>query len=202
MFFKSKFGKGKESKSVAPTKHDGWDGDEAKPASASSVATASLGAKAPVAPTDAVKKARSSRGIVHAYGAIITVLSRSKRHRNRTLAEIEEAVVPAVLSGQYSLAEARHDNSGVVRPVAAVLWASVSEDVDRRLAMDEAARLRSSDWMSGKIVWIVEAVGDTRMLDAMVKRLRDKLWKGRLVKVRTRTSNGKVSTRIVQALAS
>lgn len=139
-----------------------------------------------------------SRGLIQAFGAVVAVCCRSKSHRSKTLAQIEELVTPAVLSGQFSLAEATHKENGLATPVAVVLWASVSDKVDQRLSANTPAKLQASDWKSGDIVWIVDAVGEKRMLEAMVRRLREKAWKGRLVKVQARNASGKLGTRIVQ----
>jgi len=143
-----------------------------------------------------------SRGLLQAFGSVVAVCCRSKSHRARTLSEIEQLVSPAVMSGQFVLAEATHEKNGLATPVAAVLWASVSDAIDRRLSSGEPTRLQPSEWKSGNTVWIVDAVGDARMLNAMVKRLREKQWKGRLVKVRAKGTNGKFATRVVQAAAS
>ncbi|MGE0022404.1 MAG: toxin-activating lysine-acyltransferase [Hyphomicrobium sp.] len=159
--------------------------------------------KAGAADAQAKKAGKAySRGLLQAFGSVVAVFCRSKSHRARALSDIEQVVSPAVMSGQFVLAEATHEKNGLATPVAAVLWASVSDAVDRRLSSGEPTRLQPSEWKSGNIVWIVDAVGDTRMLNAMVKRLREKQWKGRLVKVRAKGTNGKFTARVVQAAAS
>jgi hemolysin-activating ACP:hemolysin acyltransferase len=196
MFFKSKKSKDKEAQNEAASARDAGQAPAAPSATSPPIPASASASEVP-------KKGRGdartySRGVFQAFGAVVAVCCRSRSHRARTLAEIEEMVRPAVLSGQFSLAQATHRKNGLVAPVAAVLWASVSESIDRRLSSGAPAKLQDADWKSGNIIWVVDAVGDNRMLNAMVKRLREKTWKGRLVKVRARTASGKVNTRILQ----
>jgi hemolysin-activating ACP:hemolysin acyltransferase len=151
-----------------------------------------------VAPALMKNSGNYSRGLLQAFGSVMAMCMRSKVHRRRTLADLEATVAPALLNGQFSLAEMKHQQNGSVTPIAAVLWASVSDDVDRRIAV-EGFRLQPSEWNSGKIIWVVEVVGDGRMLKAMVKRLREKAWKGRVVKICARGADGKWSGRLLQS---
>lgn len=195
MFFKSKKSGTKESEKSAAREPDKAQAIPPAPASPPPVPASS----ASEAPKRGRRDPKSySRGVIQAFGAVVAVCCRSKSHRGRTLGDIEQMVRPAILSGQFSLAEATNQKNGMVTPVAAVLWASVSQGVDRRLSSGEPAKLQAADWKSGNIIWIVDAVGETRMLDAMVKRLRERTWKGRTVKVRARSTNGKLSTRVLQ----
>lgn len=195
MFFKSKKGATKEGEKSAAREPDKVQAIPATPVSPPPVPASS----ASETPKRGRRDPKSySRGVIQAFGAVVAVCCRSKSHRGRTLGDIEQMVRPAILSGQFSLAEATNKKNGMVTPVAAVLWASVSESVDRRLSSGEPAKLQAVDWKSGNIIWIVDAVGENRMLDAMVKRLREKTWKGRTVKVRARSTNGKLSTRVLQ----
>jgi len=129
-----------------------------------------------------------SRRFSLALGEIVAVLMRSKAHRQLSLAAVEQTVVPAVLTGQFSLAQARSKENGFTAPVAVALWASVSPEVDKRLSAttDPAVRLAPNEWKSGDILWLVEAVGDGRVVNALVKQLQSTVWKDRSVKMRVR----------------
>ncbi|WP_295557632.1 toxin-activating lysine-acyltransferase [uncultured Hyphomicrobium sp.] len=194
MFFRSKTNKPKETANGAAIARD-----SVKEQAVTAASPRPDGTTASAPSKKALGEAKAySRGVIQAFGAVMAVCCRSKSHRGKTLAEIEEKVAPAVLSGQFSLAEATHTKDGLATPVAAVLWASVSENVDRRLSSSATTTLKSEDWKSGNIIWIVDVVGDNRILKAMVKTLRENAWKGRLVKVRTRNASGKLGTRILQ----
>ena len=65
-------------------------------------------------------------------GQIVAVLMRSPQHKHYSLADLVWLVLPAMLSGQFRIAQAQQ--AGAVAPVGVVLWAQVSADVDRRLS--------------------------------------------------------------------
>jgi hemolysin-activating ACP:hemolysin acyltransferase len=88
-----------------------------------------------------------------AFAQINSVLMRSPHYKHHTLTDLEW-LVPPLLTGQFSAAEAGPREGGARFPVAVVLWASVSVDVDKRLTENPAApiRLRPDEWRSGNIL--------------------------------------------------
>jgi hemolysin-activating ACP:hemolysin acyltransferase len=77
--------------------------------------------------------------------------------------------------------------------MAAVLWAMVSEDVDRRLSaeLDKPIRLQASEWRSGTIPWIVAALGEPNTTGQLLGQLSKTVFKDRPAKLRTRGPDGK-----------
>lgn len=147
-------------------------------------------AASPDAPR-ATQQASAIREVDVAFGQIITVLMRSPQHKHYSLADLEWLVLPAILSGQYRVAQARQ--SGVTAPVGVVLWASVSADVDQRLSdLSAPWRLRPDEWRSGDIPWLVEIVAEGRVQQALLKDLGDTTLKGRGIKMRVRGTDGKM----------
>jgi hemolysin-activating ACP:hemolysin acyltransferase len=59
---------------------------------------------APLSEQELKSRLAYSHNLMRAYGSILTVLARSAEHRARSLAELEAVVVPAITSGQFSLA--------------------------------------------------------------------------------------------------
>lgn len=61
-----------------------------------------------------------------------------------------------------------------------VLWARVAPEVDARLTQSERhlIRLHHSEWQSGDICWIVEAVGDVTAVQAMKEQLAKTVFAG------------------------
>ena len=106
------------------------------------------------------------------------------------LADLQWLVVPAIASGQFTLAEAQHAGNGMTAPVGVVLWARVSADVDQRLSASTAhpVRLEPKDWTSGDILWLMEAIGEKPVVNAMLTRLSETQWKGKQVKAVKRPS--------------
>ena len=83
-----------------------------------------------------------SKLVAASIGDMIVVLSRSPAHKHYSLADIEWMVLPPVFTGQFYLVEAAHKERGFRAPIAAVTWAFVSEEIDRRLAGQEVVRMR------------------------------------------------------------
>jgi cytolysin-activating lysine-acyltransferase len=129
---------------------------------------------------------------------------RSSLHKRYPIAALEWLVIPPLLTGQFSIAEARSKQSGASAPVAVALWARVSAEVDKRLSenLDKPMQLRPREWRSGDILWLVEAVGDARVLPQLLKRLGETTFKGREVKIRSRGADGKVTVRSLLELAA
>jgi hemolysin-activating ACP:hemolysin acyltransferase len=144
------------------------------------------------------RRATKSKQLQAAFGEIVSLLMRSPQFKTMPLSSLEELVVPAITNGQFSIAETQEKKSGLIAPVAAVLWASVSEDVDRRLSesLDEPAKLAPKDWKSGNIPWLIIAAGDTRLIKALLQRIQETTLKGRVLKLR---SANKVGTSIAPA---
>jgi len=123
-------------------------------------------------------------------GQIVTILMRSPQHRERPLADLEWLVLPAILSGQFRVAQAQQ--SGTAVPVGVALWASVSTPVDQRLSdLSAPWRLQPDEWRSGDIPWLVEFVADNSTQQALLKHLGETVFKGRGVKMRVRDADGK-----------
>jgi hemolysin-activating ACP:hemolysin acyltransferase len=146
---------------------------------------------------------RAAAAVRHslAFAQIVSILMHSPRYRHYTLGDLEWLVLPPLLTGQCSVAEARSKENGASVPVAVALWASVSPDVDRRLAenLNTPIRLRPDEWRSGDILWLIDAVGDRRVVPGLLKQLADNTLKGREIKVRGRGEGGKVEVKNLQA---
>jgi hemolysin-activating ACP:hemolysin acyltransferase len=123
-----------------------------------------------------------------AFAQIVTVLMRAPLHKHLALSDLEWLVFPPLLTGQFSVAEVKSKDGKTRFPAAVVLWASVSADVDKRLSenLNAPIRLRPDEWRSGEILWLVEAIGDARVVHGLLKQLAGSVFKDREVKVRAR----------------
>ena len=153
-----------------------------------------------VAPSQATAlKGRASRDAATlrnawAFTQVVGVLMRSPHYSRYTLGDLEWLVIPPLLAGQFRIGEAKVDkNQGAVMPVAVVLWASVSAEVDKKLMETEEAslRLKPEEWKSGDILWLMHAAGETRFVRQVVDELTKSTLKGRQVKVRAHDPAGK-----------
>lgn len=155
-------------------------------------ATKSPPASVEMSPDAKRKAAETSRAVMTAFGQITSVLMRTQHYRQSKIADLEWLVVPALTTGQFSLAEAHSRSNGISAPVGVVLWASVSPEVDARLAasQDVPVRLNPNEWKSGDIIWVVDAVGEPQTVQAMLRRMAEKDWRGRQVKMKARDQSG------------
>jgi len=133
-----------------------------------------------------------------AFTQIIGVLMRSEHYKHYSLADLEWLVVPPMLAGQFRIGEVKPKTGGSA-PVAVVLWARVSADVDKRLTETGNApiRLRPDEWTSGDILWLVHAAGQPRFVRDVLKQLNETVFKGREVRVRTPGKDGKLTVQLL-----
>lgn len=153
-------------------------------------------------PPEALKNgAAVSKAVMAAFGEIVTVLMRTQEHRNRPLHELESLAVPAVITGQFAVAEAQSKTNGMMAPVGLILWARVTPEIDQRLRANiaQGLQLAPQEWRSGDIVWIMEAVGDPKILNAMLQRATQNEWKGRAVHLRVRAQDGSAHAGVLTA---
>lgn len=158
-------------------------------------AAAAAPAEPPLDAEEAKKRAAVSKHLLLSFGEIVSVLMRSPQFRGMPLQEVEALVVPAVMSGQFLVAEAQSKSKGFVTPVAIALWATVSPEVDVRLGQDleKPFRLAPNEWRSGDIAWLITIAGDGRIISPMLKQLQETTLKGKPLKMRVKGKDGKVT---------
>jgi cytolysin-activating lysine-acyltransferase len=179
------------------------------------------GDNGPRAPAPAAKAAGAIRDarqahMGQAFSQVIAVLMRDPAFRQMRLSDLEWLVIPPLMCGQYKLAQApvqqmmgqatdpaKPPEGGVLVPVAVGLWARVSAQVDKRLAetLDKNVRLRPSEWTSGERLWLMAAAGDPRAVPHFVDQLAKTEFKGRVVRMRLRGPDGKITIRTIGAEA-
>ena len=183
-----------------------------------SISTEDLTARAPSSPkeppqvaddkptylTEKLRRDAATLRNALAFTQVVGVLMRSPHYRRYTLADLEWLVIPPLLTGQFRIGEVKPDkNQGAAMPVAVVLWASVSDEVDRRLMETEetSVQLKPEEWKSGDILWLVHAAGETRFVRHVVDQLTKTTFEGRQVKVLGRDKDGKSKIHVLGAAA-
>ena len=139
------------------------------------------------------KMAATSKAMMAALGEVVALLMRLPQYKHYTLAELEWLVMPALVTGQFSLATAQSKANGLTSPVGLVMWATVSDAVDKRLnaATAEPIRLKPHEWKSGDNIWLVIAAGDGRVVQGLLQRLQEKEWAKKPAKYFARTPENK-----------
>ena len=123
------------------------------------------------------------------------MLLRSPQHKHLALIDLEWLVFPPLTVGQFAVANLQTKEAGVSVPAGVALWASVSAEVDKKFSENLTAplRLRPDEWRSGGILWLIEAVGDRRVVRGLLQQLNESGFKGRTVKMRVRGPDGKLT---------
>lgn len=154
-----------------------------------------------LSPEDATKLNAIAKRVSSAFGEIVGVLLRAPQYRHAFLSELEWLVLPALATGQFALAEARHKESGLAAPLAVLLWASVSDEVDARLGavLSPSIKLKPAEWKSGPHLWLVDAVGEPRAVKALIDQTIAGPLKGKGLKIVTRDAAGKPAVKVLQA---
>ncbi len=114
----------------------------------------------------------------------VALFLRSPAHRHYTLADLEWCLLPALALNQFMAAEVKLPD-GQAMPVALVLWARVSAEVDARLtaAPRYPIRLHLNEWQSGDVFWIIDAVGERNAVQQCIEALAKTVFKGNQIKV-------------------
>jgi hemolysin-activating ACP:hemolysin acyltransferase len=178
-------------------------------------------AAAQIAPQIRPREARQAR-FARSFAQVVAVLMRDPNFRTMPLADLEWLVLPAVMSGQFRVAEApasllgadkapgkardktpdktpdkapdKANTGGVLVPVAVALWARVSGEIDKALAgsLDRPVRLKPQQWASGEHVWLVAVAGDRRAVPKLIERIANTDLKGQRIKMRVKGTGNTV----------
>jgi cytolysin-activating lysine-acyltransferase len=128
------------------------------------------------------------RTVAEALGQIVWLLTQSAVHRELRMKDLEQSVLPAVLSEQFRLfrfgplrgidrqAAEKLAGAGLNAaieelPLGVAIWARLSPQAEARLENEE--RLLPEDWTSGNRVWLLELVSpfatpENRLSEAML----------------------------------
>ena len=165
---------------------------------------------ATVAGTSVTQTTSAGRSVfAQRFASIVAVLMQDPNFRQLRLADLEWLVLPPIVAGQCRLGNLPRPAAGdastagnvQLRPVAVALWASVSDQVDARLAttLDKPVVLSAAEWTSGKNLWLMAIAGDPRALPAFIGQLEKQDFKDKTVKVRARILNGQTEVMTLAA---
>lgn len=144
----------------------------------------------PTAATGGADGAAPPKTLATAFGEAVWLLTQSPTHRRLFLSDLEWFLMAPMLLGQY-----RVFRSGE-RVVGLALWATVSEEVEKRLEAG-GARMAPADWKSGARLWLVELAAPFGGQDAMVADLKANGLQGRSFRMLTTDAAGARTVRSV-----
>lgn len=129
-----------------------------------------------------------------AFGEITSLMVQASAFQNMAIKDLSWLVAPAVASGQFAIAEAVNKETGSAMSVAAVMWATVSDEIDKKLSAetDMLVELSPEDWTSGDIPWVVCAIGEQSSVTALLQNLAESAFTAeKPARIRGRDKDGK-----------
>jgi cytolysin-activating lysine-acyltransferase len=136
--------------------------------------------------SDLRKSTAESKSLHASFGEVVNLLAHTAAFENLPLGKLKSLVLPAIRKGQFAILEGRNETAGITAPIAALLWANVSEEIDQRLrsGSDATVSLSADEWNSGEIPWLMLAVGDTNLLSGLKAHVEKAVNGGRPFKFR------------------
>jgi cytolysin-activating lysine-acyltransferase len=158
-------------------------------------------AQEPLGITEKVQRDAASLRNAVAFTQAAGVLMRSPHYKEYKIGDLEWLLLPAITHRQFRIGEVKLDQGqgDAALPVALVLWAFVSPEVDKRLseATDAVPQLAPEEWKSGDIPWLVHAAGETRFVRSVVDQLTATTFKNREVKVLGRDKDNNIKMHVL-----
>lgn len=105
-------------------------------------------------------------------GDIVFLAMKSPDHRHFTLAELEQAIIPALMLRQFRLW--RNDT----QPIAFASWVLASDEVAERLEAGER-RLAAADWNPGQRKMLVDLIAPFGGREGFERALREMVGGGK-----------------------
>jgi cytolysin-activating lysine-acyltransferase len=122
--------------------------------------------------------AGAARTVSAVLGEMVWLLTQSQQHKQAFfLGDLEWMAMPPILLQQFRMFYAKD------KPIGAILWAYVNDEVESRL-LSGNARMRPQDWKCGDKLWIVEVLAPFGGTDEMLKDLKAKVFPEREVRFR------------------
>lgn len=121
-----------------------------------------------------------------AFARVVAILMRSPQYKQFALTDLEWLIVPPLMLGQFAMLDGNIAGMPLPVPVAVALWANVSPAVDERLSneLTSPIRLRSDEWRSGEILWLIDAIGTPNAVPQLMQQLQAGPFKGKTAKMR------------------
>jgi cytolysin-activating lysine-acyltransferase len=125
-------------------------------------------------PEIAKKVAAVRAQVRESFGKVVMAMMMLPRYRSQTLADLQHLVLEPLIRDRVAIAYPGNTQNDVLADISGVaIWASVSDEVDAAIREQIKAgvfplRLKSDDWNSGKINWLIDVIAPDRKTTASV----------------------------------
>ncbi|MDB2408083.1 toxin-activating lysine-acyltransferase [Jannaschia sp.] len=124
--------------------------------------------------TDLLRRAAKLRGAVReTFGSVTMAMMALPRYRHMAISDLQHLVLEPLVQDRIALAKKVDDDGPLADITGMAIWASVSEEVDVKIREQIASgtfpvRLRTDEWTSGKINWLLDVIAPDRAATASV----------------------------------
>lgn len=125
----------------------------------------------------------SPKTVAQMLGEITWLMTQSPIHKQLFIGDLEWFAMPAVLLEQFRIFY------GPNSPAAVALWATVSEETEKRLK-EGAHKLRADEWQGGDRPWLIELVAPFGGQDEILADLSASVFNGKPFSFHTATPDG------------
>ena len=108
-------------------------------------------------------------GIESTIGATLLLIMKSATHKHLFASEFEWRVLPAIATKQSRIFRSEKNE-----PVAFISWASVSEEVEKRILATGSVKLASNEWLSGDKVILVDVISPVIPSQKILEEFQEK----------------------------
>lgn len=124
---------------------------------------------------DLAKKLSALRSQVReSFGKVVMAMMGLPRYRHQTLADLQHLVLDPLIRDRVAIAfPAQQERNELMDISGLAIWASVSDEVDAKIRDQIRSgtwplRLKSEDWTSGEINWLIDVIASDRKTVASV----------------------------------
>lgn len=121
------------------------------------------------------------------FGKVVMALMGLPRYRHQSLGDLQHLVLDPLIRDRIAMAYRNSDDQPELPDVAGLaIWASVSEEVDVKIREQIKSgawpiRLKSEDWNSGKINWLLDVIAqDSKAVAAVLANFKQVIRDGDL----------------------
>ena len=129
---------------------------------------------AAIDPELAAKIAAVRTHIRESFGKVVMAMMMLPRYRSQTLADLQHLILEPLMRDRVAIAYPGGDKAGALADIAGLaIWASVSEEIDAKIREQVQAgtfpiRLKTEDWNSGNINWLLDVIAPDQRTTANV----------------------------------
>ncbi|WP_272008239.1 toxin-activating lysine-acyltransferase [Roseovarius sp. ZX-A-9] len=138
-------------------------------------------------PEVAAKLANLRSSLRENFGKAVMAMMMVPRYRSQNLADLQHLVLDPMLQDRLAFAyPGKSEKQPMTEMAGFAIWASVSEEVDKRIREQLAAgvfpiRLKTEDWNSGNINWLLDVIApDQKTITSVIANFRQVIKDGEL----------------------